>query len=267
MKEDFNTEKLLKEITEIDEFRDLNNFLKSEENLLACMPFEELNSKYLLLQKQYGNAFKELYKDVELRAFRREYSKGGIGFHRGYYSPSNMDLVIGGVNRGKLIRKSEKSQYNYQYVFDINNRIICVYTYSKDIKQAKEFELLIYEKKKTISLVYSCDHHSLSFITECYYENDNLIRYESAMCNPCYGSKACSEINVEVNSYDNNLLKFTTWYRYTPSIKLIAHNEYSFSRDSEGLLSTYKVEQLGGYLPQMKEKQNERIYKVRVKRR
>jgi len=267
MKENFNADKVLKEIFEIDAFKNLNEYLKSDENIQACKQFEELKDKYILLQKQYGDSFNELNKDVELRAYRREYSKGGLGYHRGYYSPSNMDLVMGGVNRGKLIRKSEKSKYNYEYVFDINNRLICVYTFNQDIKIANDIELFIYEKEKVKSLVYRGDDHALSFITECLYENDHLFKYESSICDLCYGGKGCTEINVEVNSYENDLLKSTTWYRYNPSVKILTHYGYSFSRDSEGLLSTYKVEQLGRFVPQMKEVSSEQIYKVRVKRK
>ena len=265
MKEIFDKKKSLENALNIKEFKDLNDYLGSNENILACKPFDELNNKYILLQLKYSHSFSELSKDVELRSHRREYSRGGLGFHRGYYSPSNLDLVIGGVNRGKLVQKSVRSKYNYEYIFDLNNKLICVYTYYRNTINADKIELFIYENDKTLSLIYDSDH-SLNFISECHYDDNNLTKYESALCDLCYGGNGCTEISVEINTFENNMLKQTNWYRYNPSNKLLSQFEYLFSRDSAGLLSTYRVKQIGGYSSPISNKYNNPIYNVRIRR-
>lgn len=107
--------------------KELIDFNRSEEYLKECENYEILNQKYIRLQKQYNGSYHELNKAIESRIYRREYSKGGKNIHRGFYSPSNLDLVHNNCNRGKLLKKSPKNNnYDYEYLFDSQNNIICV---------------------------------------------------------------------------------------------------------------------------------------------
>ena len=271
MREEFDLEKLIKEITDTDELKEIVAYNHSEKNLKNCKSFELLDQKYIQLQKQYANSFHELNKGIESKVCRREYAKGGEGFHRGVHSPSIMDLVVGGVNRGRLLENVPKdNNYNYEYLFDAQNNLICVYSYSKfnDVSELVSTELFVYQQNKILSLVFNPDEdHGLSYMSECQYENGRLIRCENVLCDLFYGGKGCTEINVEIHEYIDDLLKSFHWYRYIPSIQLLDHQKFTFARDQEGYLSTYIIEQIDGFKTETDFDYEQAIYNVRVKQK
>jgi hypothetical protein len=271
MSEEFDLEKFAREITEIDEFKEVLAYNQSEENKKNCEPFELLNQKYISLQKQYSNSFHKLSEDVESKVYRREYAKGGEGFHRGVYSPSMMDLVVGGVNRGALLKRPPKdNKYNYEYLFDAQDNLICVYGYNNfnGIYKLVTTELFVHQPNIILSLVYDSDeNHGLSFMSECQYDNGRLVRYENVLCDLYVGGKGCVEINVEIHEYVGNILQSLHWYRYMHSIQLLEHEKYTFTRDKDGYLSIYTVEQIGGFKTKTDFNCEKVIYNVRKKRK
>lgn len=271
MREEFELEKLTREISETDELKEVFDYNQSEENLKNCKPFEQINQKYILLQKRYANSFHELNKDIESKIYRRRYAKGGEGFHRGVYSPSVMDLVVRNCNRGRMLKRLPKdNNYNYEYLFDAQDNLICVYGYSnfEGVSQLVTTELFVHQQNTILSLVFnSNEDYGLSLMSECQYENGRLMRYENVLCELYYGGNGCTEINVEIHEYVDDLLQSFYWYRYTPSIQLLDHEKFTFTRDKEGYLSTYTVEQIGGFRPKTSFDCEQAIYKVRVKRK
>lgn len=265
---EFDIEELEKKVFEIDYIKDVLKYNQTNETRKNCIPFEQLNQKYISLQKQYLNLFNELSKDVDSKVYRREYAKGGTTLHRGFYSPSASDLVVGSCNRGRLLKNPTKdSNYDYEYLFDNQSNLICVYKYSDEFEgvfSVISTELFIYELNKVLSLVFE---PYLTVISECQYKEGKLIRYENALGELHYGGKGCTEINVETFEYADDLLKSFCWYRYIPSIQLLDQYRYTFARDEEGYMSTYTVEQLGGYQSETDFDDEPRSYKVRVKRK
>jgi len=110
--------------------------------------FEQLNKKYILLQKEYRNSFHDLNKDIDSKVCRREYAKGGATLHRGYYSPSAADLTVGNCSRGRLLKKPpENNNYDYEYLFDNHDKLICVRNYTDEfdgVFSVYSIELFIY---------------------------------------------------------------------------------------------------------------------------
>ena len=268
----FNNEELIKGIFEIDCVKEVLEYNQIKENLSNCEPFEQLNQKYILLQKRYADSFQKLNKDIESKIYRREYSKGGATLHRGFYSPSSSDLVVGNCSRGRLLKKPPKdNSYDYEYLFDEQDNLICVQKYSDEfdgVFSVIAIELLIYEQDKVLSLEFdSIQNRGPTFMSECQYENGKLMKYESVLCELYYGGKSCTEINVETFEYADDLLKSFCWYRYSPVIQLLDQYKYTFGRDEEGYLSTYTVEQLGGYEPETNLNEKPETYKVRAKRK
>lgn len=235
-----------------------------------CKFFEQLNQKYISLQKHYANAFYELSEGIESKVYRREYAKGGEGFHRGVYSPSNLDLVVGGVNRGRLLKRPPKeNNYNYEYLFDAQGNLICVYDYGNfdGIYKLVTTELFFRKTDLVLSLVYDSDeYHGLSFMSECQYENGRLARYENVVCDLYIGGEGCTEISVEIPEYVDDNLQSLHWYRYTHSLQLLDHDKFTFSRDEDGNLSTYTAEHIGGFKPKSNFNLDWRIYSVRKRR-
>ena len=77
-----------------------------------CKKYEEINSAFSSMPSRY------------------EYCSGSRGgIHRGYYSPSLVeDIVVGGVNRGRRVIHP-RSNYQFRYSFDGDNRLSVVEYY------------------------------------------------------------------------------------------------------------------------------------------
>ena len=209
-------------------------------NANDCEVFKQLNDKYVMLHKQYANSFRELYSHAISKAYRQEYAKGGATIHRGFYSPSALDLVCGGCNRGKLLKRTPKNHtFDYEYTFDKESNIIICKKYDKvsdgqlDESYIGSIELFIYEQNKVLSLIYEPRSNDvLSFITECQYEGNKIIRYESALCALMpYGGEDCTELNAEDFEYENDVLCALSWHRYSPALELLQQEKYAFYRE------------------------------------
>lgn len=231
--------------------KELLEYLKScvdnsEENIERCKPFEALKDEYSDIQKKYCDSFHELYEGIDEKAVRREYCKGGGTVHRGYYSPTTTDLFVGNSKRGRLLKNKPKSNnYNYEYLFDESGHMICCKKFW--LKDSGEFvvydiELFVYSDDRVISLTYSMTSFSkndLKYITDCRYENGKIRRYVEVQCRDYCDKYICDFLEIEALEYENDLLKTVYWYRYTPDIKLLSEDKYTFDRDEEGYFSTY----------------------------
>lgn len=210
---------------------------------------DALNQKFILLQQRYCNSFDKLYAEVSSKTFRHEYSKGGLTIHRGFYTPSSLYLFTGNCKKGRLLKvPPQKRNFDYEYIFDNEGRIICSKKYSDEmdnIFSPVEVELFVYDHDKVLSFIYEPRHNNnLFFISECHYSDGILLRYENAICDLSYGGKGCSEINIESFEYSNDgLLKTVQWQRYLPAIHFEDQCKYTLFRDENNCLSTYTVEE------------------------
>ena len=91
---------------------------------------ECVNHKFCDLYRIYAPNFHILFQKADHDTCRREYSRGGQTIHRGFYSPSRMDMVTGGMHRGNLLKGLPRSFKNlYEYHFDSQDRLIRVVKY------------------------------------------------------------------------------------------------------------------------------------------
>ena len=228
----------------------------SDENLERINPFIQLEQKYIALRKRYGDLFDELQSAVLKKVCYHQYATGGQTIHRGFYSPSALDIITGGCNRGRVLKRLPKEgKYDYEYLQDINGRILCCKRYetkSKEKRFLAEVEILLYQDNCVIGLTFLPDADFLLIsASECKYENTKIVRYEHVLFNGICPAEGCTEINVEVFDYSDELLKTIDWYRYTPSIKLLTECEISLYRDQDGNLQEYVVKE-GNFLEQIK---------------
>ena len=236
-----------------DRWKQYNDYLASKENFEACEPFERLNQKFLSLARQYKKAFDELFSDVEARACRREYCMGGETIHRGFYSPSAMDLVVKGVRRGSLLESaSYDDEYTHEYLFDDRDNLICIYRYTGagGSRCLYETEILVYEDGRVLALTFSANVVlGLCLISECRFDDSLLISYEAAQCPYADAYGRCQEVQVEEFEYLDGLLQSFAHATYMPANHSLRQDRYTFMRDEEGYLSTYTVERLDGFRP------------------
>lgn len=205
--------------------------------------FEKMNSDYKTLHQTYAQSFPALYEEAKKRICRTEYSVGGTAINRGYYSPSALDLVAAGMNRGRLLkRKPASGKFDYEYCFDENDQLFLVHTDQQEWEPngISSVEFIIHQDSDTISLHYDLqNNHPLTRMTKTHSENGLLLRYEDAL----YAlEEDMAEINAETYEYDDGKMKTFSWSRYVPALSILEQLRYVLSRDEEGYLSTYTVE-------------------------
>jgi len=229
-----------KEMNSIEwQWKQLDIYYRSKENAERIEPFVQMEKKYSLLAKQYPDAFKELYAQVMQAAHHREYAKGGEYLHRGFYSPSSLHIITGGVTRGRLLKRPPREKnYDYEYIFDEKGNLICS-------KVQGRTEILIHKENYVLGVEFNPRYvWDIERISECWYEDTKLVKYVCALPD-CSSEKAlCTEVNVETFEYANDLLEKVHWYRFAPTIKSLTHNEITLFRDEAGNLKEYSVEEL-----------------------
>lgn len=154
----------------------IEEYLNSDKNKNRIEPFEKIGEEYLALWKQYKDSFEELSLMAEENVLRREYAKGGNTIHRGVYNPGMLDLIVGGMNRGRLLKRTPKdNHYNYEYLFDAKDRLICVKSYAPDLEyRLTNIEFLIHKDDEVLSLIferYIDDAWLIHGASKCKYRN------------------------------------------------------------------------------------------------
>ncbi len=218
-----------------------SDYFQSEEYLAEKQYFNELNDKFVALYHKYYDSYKDLINEVERKAYKTEFCKGGELIHRGYYSPSMSDLFFGNVKRGRLLKKAPiDCKFTYEYIFDQGNKLICVnkYDYSDDYLAHLSTEVFVYENNSVLAFTFSEGRdlpHSLNAITECQYEDDRLIRYEIAHFPPNCSDSVYS-IDVESFEYSEDFVMLVDWYSFDTGPELLKHKQFSLNRDKNNYI-------------------------------
>ena len=240
---EFDAEKLKKELLGLDVFKEINEYLQSRENLKACEPFDVLDRKFVDLYLQYRDAYSDLYRGIEEKAYKREYASGGTE-HRGYYCPGRLLEVNGGCRRGRLLKRTpNKGKRAFEYLFDEDGRMICVYEHKEfgTEKPPISTELFVWEGDLVRSFVFEIRKWKklpeLQWICECRYENGKIVRYEYALCG-CLSfadkKEHCDRLHIETFEYENDFMKALHWYRYIPDTHILNDTKFYYKRDEDG---------------------------------
>ena len=188
--------------------------------------FLELNKKYKSIRDKFANSFDELSINVSQKQNHYIYSKGGLLLHRGYFSPSMLDImgILGGVSRGRLI--NDKNNADYEYIFDAENRLICCKKYSNEnnIKALIETEFLIYDEDNVLSLIFNHFQGELYFISECFFTDGNQQKYQTAIF---YNDDI--EINIEELEFSKGNINSLLYSRYLSGSNFFDQEKYNFS--------------------------------------
>jgi len=212
---------------------------KNEKELIKN--FICIREKLLNLGERYSLSFEALYEEVKKNAVRYEYAKGGKTIHRGYYSPSSTDLVVGGCSRGRLL-KNKPEVFDYEYIFDKEDKLICYRCYGEFLK-SYDVEILFYEGDVVSSVVYRPRGEQKDYrivkVTECRYEQKRPVEFYELY--GLYGKfdkvgslwfekVSYSKFGIESLDFGDVLFERNS---------IVVHEKYNFNRDSDGLLTSY----------------------------
>ena len=221
----------------------IKEWKKTSEYEVQYSLYHSLVEDIVSTAEQYRSTFYNSAIAIDERTIRTEVaSKSDL--HRGYYCPSlTYDLVVGGVKRGKLLRRFTKNSKTYfQYGFDKDEHLI----WSKHFfnNEHVKTEYLVYTDERVLGLTF-CANGNIEAITEERYYNGKLQSYCYVLMLP---KKECTEwveMRKEEYTYDNEGLKSCDWYSIFPFIHSLKHERITFERD-DGFLSKHYWETLIG---------------------
>lgn len=218
------------------------------------MDFIEKSKEYCIEYEYYIMHIHEFTQHAKTLICRKEYAKGGVCLHRGYYCPSPiLDLVTGNCNRGHLIKNVKRSsKYSYEYCFDNDNHLICVNKYENNIQmpfKCIESELLIYSKDSVLSIIYELLLNgviNIIAISKCVYNDGNIERYDYALFFSNEETVDCIEIKTEKYDYHNNKISTCIVEEYNFNAKILRRNKYYLNYNEEDFLVSYTVKEYDG---------------------
>lgn len=211
----------------------MNKKLPESYSFLLNDSREQINTALTLSKEQHEEMIQKCQKCVN----DYQYAVGGETLHRGYYCPSLIkDIVTGNCNRGRLIRDITKTKkITYEYGFRDNQPVIVKHNINGHLFG---IEYIIYCGNKQIGYTFD-NEMQLMAVSECVYQNEKLISYFLVNCDS-FGSPVTCE--KEIYKYDDNLLLSVETYLIQAANSCL-HNKYIFYHDSEGYLSSYKVDE------------------------
>lgn len=175
--------------------------------------------------------------EFEKCAVRTEAASNG-DLHRGYYCPSlTVDLVVGGVKRGNLLRRlTKRSKSYFLYGFDKEDKLIWCKHIFNNIHVKTEY--LFYRGDHVYGLTMRSDGR-LEVVTEEQYCDGKLTSYCYILIIP---NNICSEwveMRKEVYHYDDQGLLTCDWYSLFPYLHDLRHERITFNRINGFLAEHY----------------------------
>lgn len=199
--------------------------------------FIQIIAELVSIKHEYADKLPQLRAAAEENIVRLAYSKGGEAIHRGFYCPSPvLDLVVGGMKRGRLYKKKvpKMGKYSYEYGFDQDGKLLRV-------KRANKFEVetpdnifdeeyLIYVGDKEYGLQFNY-LGGLDAVSRCTYSGGRLMKYEQCYC----GLEQFADLHYEEYRCQDDFLSEVDFFsNITPQVGLYEENRLRVEHDEDG---------------------------------
>ncbi len=215
---------------------------KGSEFLAAVEPYHQEVRRFSEMIQPYLNSYQELFEERLQSVVRWEYGRGGCGIARGCYYPCPVtDLIVGGFNRGKLLKRLKGANLpDYRFGFDQQDRLVTVEWYEKTHSIQKE--AIVYQGDISVGITFEqtefdggINYIRLSSARKCVYQNTRLGFMETAtlMDNEIYN------FQIEEYTYSEEGIRTYSKLHFIPEDNLASHYVCGFSHDQEGYLTAY----------------------------
>ncbi len=209
----------------------MKDFKLNKKNIKNYM--REKVREYHSINPILRSQFKKMKKETLANVVRTELAVGGMTISRGFYCPSPIiDIVVGGCNRGKVLKRvTKRSKPSYEYGFDKDDRLILVRDPSGEI-----MEFIEYSENHSIGYGFTLEYEELVLekIIECFYNDKGQI----IRCVEAFGSyNHYEETHFEQYEYDENGLNMA--YMASNQFGFFDLQYYIFNHNDEGYLSDY----------------------------
>ena len=256
-----------KEKHSVRDSREIQRYLRSDENKRICEPYVLECERLAEIADSYSNKCSEIYRVLNDSVAREEYSIGGECLHRGYYCPSPIvDIVVGGLNRGKLLKHlTAKHKPTFKYGFNSKDELIVVNRVCLETG-IKENEIIIQHERIKTSFVF-CDEFGISAVSECVNIGEQITSYTFCL-NSSYNKHVSSYIREDYH-YSPTGIKIADFFIFSNDrdAPILQHSQYHFHNDEEGHLSGYTVKNFEGDGSAKLSVWDGHIFKVRLTRK
>lgn len=196
--------------------------------------------KINLVLPKYIEQKELLALELERSVVRKEFAIGGKTIHRGYYCPSPIyDIIVGGSNRGRLVKRPGQGEITYVYGMDAANNVVL----ADSFWGGKEY--IFHTGDTVLSIIFRENFPLLPVVqvSECSYQNGKLQSYTLFDAD---GHNVTAFWREEY-SYGKDGLLFADVQRYAiaPQVSvdgLMMHQRYYFEHDENGYLSSFLLE-------------------------
>ncbi len=178
----------------------------------------ELYKRYSASFQQYVDKYKNNYEsafDIVMKTVVREELSAGSDMTLGYYCPSPVvDLLIGNVHRGKILKRiTKRSRPDHKYGFNSDNQMVSVINLPPEgYKDYDHRGFALYEGNKATWICFSkfMGKERFEAIVQAEYDNTGrIIRYTNGFS---YINGAFLEIHQEMYTYgDDGMSDFLLW--------------------------------------------------------
>lgn len=211
---------------------------KSEAYLAAIEPFHLENQRLNQVLPPYVNRCQPLFEAQKKAVVRWEYGRGGLGHARGCYYPCPVsDLIVGGFDRGKLLKRLKGAKPpDYVFGFNQKDQLVIVEWYTGE--RIYEQEVIFYEGQESQSIRFRDFKPGLymSDSRKCVYDGDRLVFMETAKFDTL---NKVAEFQIDEYTYSEDGIQTYSCFLFIPATNLASHRVYGFSHDQEGYLTEY----------------------------
>lgn len=205
----------------------------------------EISNRYRDLFEQYAETFKNTFEsefDKAMNTVVREELSAGSDMTLGYYCPSPvLDLVIGNVHRGKILKRvTKRSKPDTKYGFTEDGKMaVFVNLPPEGYSDYDVRGFVLYDESTVTYICFRKTEEGTEPEWIAQEEHDlqgKIVRYTFGLFN----GFRCKEIQQEIYSYDDRRMEKVIMWDYL-SANCITQDIYRLHHDSDGLLIGFEA--------------------------
>ena len=186
------------------------------------MTCDEIFKNYIeLMSFLRKDSYRSVFEEISKTVVYMEQSTGGESIYRGFYCPSIVeDIIIGNVNRGRIIKRLVKQPITYTYGFDNSNRLVTVIRHTK-IGDIYEYIMYIDNIQYGVKYCQKFSEEWLESISKCCYDGKLLKTYDRYVYD--HFSDTLREYFGEIYTYGDDCLEMEQCYGINSPPEVVAY--------------------------------------------
>ncbi len=214
--------------------QDIIIYMNSQRYMDCCKEYEgkykDLSDIFML----YSGSFEKQFCETIKNANRIEYSIGGETLLYGYYYPGIHDMVVDGMKRGRLVKKSAKRS-TYKYYF-CNSKLIAL---EKNGDNIVEKAFFLEDAENIFGIMFNNEENAI--VTKCNYLNGKKHSFAYASVDTLFLNDRLYEEEIYEYDKDGILCGAITNEYICSNNSLLRRTKYEFFHDDANCIFKYNA--------------------------